>query len=122
MTDILSDAQAAEDLLGHMTYKVDWWFEIVRPTSPRITAELKITSSPVYNSYNPGSLEQARVEMRNPVPPGFALWPFNKQVYWFRDCVRALELHEMDEWLKIDGEMIYDPHSGKKWEYAGNTN
>lgn len=30
-----------------------------------------------------------------------------------RQCIRNMELHEMDEWLRYRGELLHDPHDGK---------
>jgi hypothetical protein len=30
-----------------------------------------------------------------------------------RDYIKAFEIHEMDEWLKLDGKLINDPHKEK---------
>ena len=34
-------------------------------------------------------------------------------VDWVRSCWHALEIHEADEWLKLDGKAIFDPHHGE---------
>lgn len=30
-----------------------------------------------------------------------------------RECIRELEMHEIDEWIMVRGEKIYDPHKEK---------
>lgn len=33
---------------------------------------------------------------------------------WLRSCVHATLIHEADEWLRCDGEMVFDPHAREK--------
>jgi hypothetical protein len=45
------------------------------------------------------------------VPPGFLEREnFDAFVHWVRKNLIALEIHELDEWLKVDGERRFDPH------------
>lgn len=37
-----------------------------------------------------------------------ALWQ------WLRLTLRELEMHELDEWFKVDGELLWDPHQGQR--------
>lgn len=34
----------------------------------------------------------------------------NIMIDWVRTCLRQLEEHEMDEWLRLDGRLCNDPH------------
>ncbi|WKV22123.1 hypothetical protein 8UZL_00005 [Mycobacteroides phage 8UZL] len=111
------EARAVQAIVDRVQYKIDWWFTVMENYMLGYPA-LKIVSAPVHDSYHPGNTQMARVEMMHPIPHGIADWPLKQQVYWIQECIRAMELHEMDEWLKIDGVMLHDPHSGKKWEPA----
>ncbi|WEV84108.1 hypothetical protein N855_gp64 [Mycobacterium phage Muddy] len=111
------DYNAVKALTDRIQYKVDWWFNVELNYMLGYTA-LKIISAPVIDSYHPERGVQARVEMLHPVPVGFATWSEKRQVCWFKECIRSMEHHEMDEWLKIDGVMIHDPHSGKNYDDA----
>lgn len=31
-------------------------------------------------------------------------------IHWFRQMIRGMEFHEMDEWFRLDGELTNDPH------------
>lgn len=35
---------------------------------------------------------------------------FTAFLRWFRHWLRRMEQHEMDEWLRVDGELPFDPH------------
>lgn len=35
---------------------------------------------------------------------------FDYFVGWVRDCLHRVETHEADEWLKVNGVMVFDPH------------
>lgn len=32
---------------------------------------------------------------------------------WIRWAIRQLENHEIDEWLRFNGELVFDPHKGE---------
>jgi hypothetical protein len=34
-------------------------------------------------------------------------------VGWVRECVHRAEQHEADEWLRLDGALVSDPHAGE---------
>lgn len=31
-------------------------------------------------------------------------------IAWLRRCLQEWEIHESDEWLRLDGEIVHDPH------------
>lgn len=40
----------------------------------------------------------------------FSRMGFEEFTTWIRSCVRTMEAHEMDEFLRVDGRMIKNPH------------
>ena len=47
---------------------------------------------------------------------GFRDVPKNELEFaqWMREIIRHLEMHEVDEWVKMDGLRIFDPHEETK--------
>jgi hypothetical protein len=35
-------------------------------------------------------------------------------IMWVGRCLRELEMHELDEWFKVDGKPLNDPHAVKQ--------
>jgi hypothetical protein len=67
-----------------------------------------LVHSRVPNSHNP--TETIKVSSTSPVP--FLVLEGRMTVGdWLRQVVHARMWHEADEWLKRDGEMIYNPHA-----------
>jgi hypothetical protein len=55
--------------------------------------------------------EKIKIEHRKifPLPiPRDALFPY------LRHAIHAAAVHEADEWIRVDGEMVYDPHKAEK--------
>lgn len=49
-----------------------------------------------------------------PVTATFMLEAYHGESYaksWLRSALRQLEDHELDEWLRLDGELMNDPHA-----------
>jgi len=35
----------------------------------------------------------------------------DQQVLWLREVLRTFEIHEIDEWFRINGELVNNPHA-----------
>jgi hypothetical protein len=46
-----------------------------------------------------------------PVPIDFLEWDEKSQLQFIFMVIQQLENHERDEWFKIDGELVNDPHA-----------
>jgi hypothetical protein len=66
--------------------------------------------------------ETIPVVSRQQIPPGMVTGHDSTEtmVGWVRDCIRQLEEHEMDEWLRLDKKLWHDPHAAEiripKWD------
>lgn len=66
--------------------------------------------------------ETIPVVSRQQIPAKFAAGEAStdSMVDWVRDCIRQLEEHEMDEWLRLDKKLWHDPHAAEiripKWD------
>lgn len=38
----------------------------------------------------------------------------NGQRHYLRQILREFEMHQLDEWLRVDGKLVNDPHAKKK--------
>lgn len=102
--------------LSRITYKPGWTMRLVDPSPGEDAAVgtigyeyrnlVLVVEVPTADSRNPG--QQVVVTHRQPVPPFFEGW--HDFVRWVRYELHATEIHEADEWIRVDGEMVFDPH------------
>jgi hypothetical protein len=58
-----------------------------------------------------GSGREKPIGGKYPVPYGLMIEHNEEQmVRWIKMMIRSAEFHEIDEWLRLDGELIDDPH------------
>ena len=105
---------AFEQVVAHLTYKPGYILRVMRPPMLRVVAELDDT-------YHPG--RRLEVAMHFPLPEwllerwgsraGFdPALAEEEMVRWVRKALGWHELHERDEWLKVEGARPFDPHQG----------
>lgn len=99
--------------LARLSYKPDSKTTVaLRDSHARYPVLAFEFSHRVLDSRNP-SLE---IEVRNqelvPASASF-LFDFETFVQWWRASWRHMENHEIDEWILVDGERIFDPHQGQ---------
>lgn len=121
-----------EKELKRYTYRPGWSFHIRRPfnnydifgdgksftfygSGPVLVMQAYVT-----NSYPPH--EKIKVTATRPVPYLFddkapVLTEAERErefAHWFAEAVLEIERHEMQEWLRRDGELVDDPHKNDR--------
>jgi len=102
----LTAAQIARDI-KRVTYKPGWTFEVGQHPIEGPTLSIAFA---VPNSYRQGEQQVQRVN--SPIPPLYS----REHVYaWLMWRISIVEMHELAEFFKVDGQMVYDPHSEEYW-------
>lgn len=57
-----------------------------------------------------GGRPPAKVMSCHPIPPYFGEGMPDEFAHWLRNAILAAETHELDEWLRRDEVVIFDPH------------
>jgi len=94
--------------LKRFTYKPGW--EFVYEYQIDYNEHHILVSMRVEDSYHPGNI--IPVSIRRRIPKG--LDPRDQEdycIHWLQSMLQDLELHELDEWFKKDGELVHNPHS-----------
>ena len=52
------------------------------------------------------------------VPHNIEFHDRNGQLYYLKMILETFELHERDEWLRVDGELVTDPHAKPEERYG----
>jgi len=107
-------------LLKRITYKPGWEFLVPTPSDDRWrdVVQFFITRS-VHDLSQPDSLEMPKkLTMYFGIEVYMLLITDEKWLLqYIFDCVTRFELHERDEWYKVDGKCFKEPHperTGKK--------
>lgn len=109
------DARALQELIDRITYKKGWKLEVVPMSLNGFTA-LKIITPPLQDTYHPDDPTRvAPVQFMFPCYMMFSEMAEAAQIAFVDRCLQDAEIHEQQEWFRIDGKMVKDPHSGKKW-------
>lgn len=95
--------QIARFVRERVSYKPGWELR-VDAVGPSYHPFLSVRAD-LEDSYDPG--RQTRIGIRQAIPP---VRSEEQLLRWVRDALGRIELHERDEWLKLDGEMPFDPH------------
>ena len=99
------DLVVAQRYLRRITYRPGWSFELYQGEfeGPHICINAK-----VMDSYHPG--EETVLDIHSPVPLA-ALETESALLRYLAWRLQIIETHEMREWLKMDGAVIFDPHA-----------
>ena len=114
------------NLLRDFRYKADWGFEVKRtsvgpwldiqvlvPDSRRPARAPDYTITESYDRF--GGLQVQRNDLIS-IKGSYAIPRYINTVHelrfweWLRGCIKDVELHEMDEWFRVRGELMFDPH------------
>jgi hypothetical protein len=93
---------AIEAIVSRVTYKPGW--ELVVRDLPVQGTYLSVYAD-LENSYAPGTTVPLRIH--SPIPP---MADADALLTWLAWRLRMIEVHELLEWLKIDGKPWIDPH------------
>lgn len=104
-----SAGERAERLLGRVTYRPGMRLEVHQDVMHG--ALTLVTTRMVENTYQPGQM--IRVNTMDPIP-GFLVAHDGMEDHfyrWLRETIHRIEMHEADEFLRIDGVMRWNPHA-----------
>ncbi len=95
-----------QSILSRVTYKFGWELTLTEDENPSlcITAWLEDSCS-----HNPG--DAILVDIHSQLPP---FYTESEVLRWLRWRLRAIEVHEVDEFLRLDGKAVFDPHRDVK--------
>lgn len=98
-------------VLTRLTYRPGWRFETYEDPSGAVVLRFGCWEP---NSEKPG--EEIEVVYTDTRPRAeWQHWTERQLLTWIRDVVRTRLLHEMDEWLRLDGVPLREPHPEKGW-------
>jgi len=101
----VSPTRSAEDqtalLMARFTYKENFHFSVhIYEGDTRIRCDMTVKNSG-------GNHEVRSVVSIWMVPPWL---DEHKFFMWLQDRIHAVEIHEANEWFKVDGKSWFDPH------------
>ena len=97
----------ARDLLARVTYKQGWKFSL-RTSKDDFQAFLIVSSKEKdATGVQPDLID---VTLHEPLPPLDFINSHEEFLILVRRAIHRKELHEADEWLKVDGRAPYYPH------------
>lgn len=82
---------------------------VMHPDLPRDYASLLIKGYVQDSTKFPHDLFLLQFQVA--VPPMAEDYDDKMMRYWFRETLRIFEEHELDEWFRINGELVTDPHA-----------
>lgn len=99
-----------EAVLERVTYRPGWKIRILPPEGPfhYDRALYLLVEARVEDTFNPG--REVRVWHQRPVLPPDLIRDEEHFLYLLRRELGQVECHERDEWLRVDGEMKFNPH------------
>jgi hypothetical protein len=114
-----ADRPAWEALLARITYRPGWQLRVFEDYSSGAMALHVIAQ--VEDTYHPGRVGRilhghlipAYLRLQDPLDAQLSR-PENleaERIRWIREALGRVELHERDEWLKVDGVRLFDPHA-----------
>jgi hypothetical protein len=89
--------------LERLSYMPGWSFKAY--DHPDEGQMIRIVGERVLDSYNPG--ETLDIGVNSFLPPLSDEWDLRR---WLKYRLKRIATHEVLEWLKLDGEPIWDPH------------
>lgn len=105
---------AQDRLLPAITYKPGWTFEWEHSNhEPHLFLLITVTQ-PDAKGFDRDDLTERTVNFKFAIAePGTApdsgVRAFSTE--WLRNKIAGIESHEIDEWLRVDGTLVNDPHS-----------
>jgi hypothetical protein len=104
----MTTAEQLTSLLARFRYKPDFSFTVTYTGygyQPALAVQMITT-----DTYHP---ENGRVPVVLYVPIPEVTISDEDMLRWLRECLRYMENHEIDEWIVVDGQRPFDPHSGR---------
>lgn len=112
MTEVI-EKTTLEEFLKRFTYKPGWRFRVrTRGSSSSLFGRSQLHIVMETQDSRRDDSAKVEIEMWTSIPydfeEGAPEWSIRE---WVRHEIRTMELHELDEWFKVDGKLPYDPHA-----------
>jgi hypothetical protein len=83
--------------------------------------DIRVQVSPFYGEFElvieffapnsrDGGVREANVRFNSTIP-NYVMQDEEYFGVWFKNALKSLWIHEFDEWLRFDGELVHDPHA-----------
>lgn len=110
--DHRDDVTAVRAFLEQVRYKPFTWFRL-EDTTPWQSRPMVVLHGHVPNSTKPGYVpcEVVACSIADPWLLAARCGELEKLQHLLRDLVYQFEHHEIDEWLRFEGELLNDPHA-----------
>ncbi|AZS06624.1 hypothetical protein SEA_JACOREN57_59 [Mycobacterium phage JacoRen57] len=109
-------------LIESATYKPGYELTLVIPEKAEVNgAHLSFDNMPAF-LYLKAYIQDSRavcpklfpLQFQAAILPHIEDMPDEVQRSYLREILRTFEEHELDEWLRVDGELVNDPHASKE--------
>lgn len=108
-------------VLDRVTYRPGWTIQLRAPLALDAVSQVHeaVRGGPllmvdvrglVRDSHDPE--REVLIGQSFPLPP--RLRDEEDLLHWLRSRLGQIELHERDEWLRVDGTMPFDPHAAER--------
>ena len=105
------------DLIEQFSYKPGYEFTLVHPelredsiyTAPEARWSQLFLKCHVPDATKPPH-EPYLLQFQATIPHNIEYHDQNGQLYYLKMVLETFELHERDEWLRVDGELVTNPH------------
>jgi len=95
--------------LTRFTYKPRWHFRVFPASHGLFSANaLQITMHTQDVNWPHGLVPVVGTVA---IPEALPVMTDDQVMEWLREQIRRVELHEVDEWFKVDGKAPFDPHA-----------
>lgn len=100
-------AKGWEELVKRVTYRPGYHLEAIYEIDFDITK--LIVQATVENTYRRGQM--IPIIFQSNLPLWRHMRDDKEAMSFIREALHDMERHESDEWIRLDGEMIFDPHA-----------
>ena len=92
-----------EHILFRVSYKPGWTIRAMQGTFEGVKVQIL---AQVVDSYNPEAT--VCLDVWSTLPP---IQDEDQFLLWLAWRLKQIEIHEMQEWFKLDGRAVFDPHA-----------
>lgn len=99
------EATSWPECIRQFTYKPNWRFTYYDDFTPMVQIDMRVMDS---RQPAPDPRKTVVVNQKLSLPPR---WHGEEYALDFiRSVIRKMEDHEVDEWIRYRGELVFDPH------------
>lgn len=104
------DVVSMEKFLATVSYKAGWDIRVGRDAYDTMVT-IRISGIPeATDKISLGQLDSFALVARVTIPIGFASWGQPARRAWIYEEIKSIEVHELAEFLRFDGDAHYNPH------------